>query len=30
MDYIKKFFNKVEKMYNNIQEPAPYMDSIHF
>jgi hypothetical protein len=30
IEYIKKFFNKVENIYNNIKEPSPYMDVIHF
>ena len=30
MEYIKKFFNKVENIYNDIKEPTPYMDVIHF
>ena len=30
MEYLKKFFNKVENIYNDIKEPTPYMDVIHF
>jgi hypothetical protein len=30
MEYLKKFFNKVENIYNDIKEPSPYMDIIHF